>query len=162
MDDYFGIIERIRGEVIILDKIVNKSIRAWKEAGKSPMYQDLFLDSVSLNLHGFYMGLERLFEIIAKNIDKSFPSDNSNWHISLLKQMTIQNNIRPSILSKTSYEGLNEFRKFRHIVRHIYSTSIAPEKMINMMKGFPEIWNQTNKELLAFADYLEELNKNIT
>jgi hypothetical protein len=44
MDDYFGIIERIRGEVIILDKIVNKSIRAWKEAGKSPMYQDYIID----------------------------------------------------------------------------------------------------------------------
>lgn len=30
--------------------------------------QDIYLDSVALNLHGFYSGLERLFELVARHL----------------------------------------------------------------------------------------------
>ena len=40
---------------------------------------DFFLDSVALNLHGFYSGVERIFEKIAAAIDESVP-DGANWH----------------------------------------------------------------------------------
>jgi len=32
----------------------------------------LYLDSAALNLHGFYSGLERLFELIARHVDGPF------------------------------------------------------------------------------------------
>lgn len=47
---------------------------------------DYYLDSVALNLHGFYSGLERVFEKVASTIDGSVPSA-ANWHRELLNQM---------------------------------------------------------------------------
>jgi hypothetical protein len=34
---------------------------------------DMYVDSVALNLHGFYSGLERLFELIATVVDERKP-----------------------------------------------------------------------------------------
>ena len=58
--------------------------------------QDVYLDSVALNLHSFYSGLERLFEI-ARHIDCSVP-EGETWHRDLLDQMACEvADIRPAI-----------------------------------------------------------------
>jgi hypothetical protein len=83
------------------------------------MFRILYLDSVALNLHGFYTGIERLFELIARHIDESVPSD-KNWHRSLLKQMTENyKNYRPAVISQSIFFELDEFRRFRHVVRNV-------------------------------------------
>jgi hypothetical protein len=43
------------------------------------------LDGVALNLHSFYSGTERIFELIAANVDDILPKG-ENWHQALLKQ----------------------------------------------------------------------------
>jgi len=42
------------------------------------------LDGVALNLHSFYSGIERIFELIAANVDDIRPVG-ENWHQTLLK-----------------------------------------------------------------------------
>jgi len=42
---------------------------------------------VALNLHGFYAGIEQIFEDIAKSVEVSVPPG-SDWHRDLLVQMT--------------------------------------------------------------------------
>jgi len=54
---------------------------------------------------------------------------------------------------------LNEFRRFRHLVRNVYTTSLAPEKMIHLMEMLPTQWNLLVSELMAFSDFLEEADK---
>ena len=34
------------------------------------MYQNALINSIALNLHGVYTGIERIFEVIAKKIDQ--------------------------------------------------------------------------------------------
>jgi hypothetical protein len=50
---------------------------------------DYYVDATALNLHGFYAGLEQLFELITDGIDRSKPTG-PNWHQDLLVQITIE------------------------------------------------------------------------
>lgn len=152
------IAERIRGEVAELDRIVDRSQRVWLRASQPSSDQDMYLDSVALNLHGFYSGIERLLEIVARQIDRATPS-RETWHRDLLEQMA-QNyaDVRPAVISQPSALGLDEFRRFRHLVRNVYATNLVPEKIANLMSKLGKLWTQTRAELLAFAEFLEDLD----
>ena len=65
---YQELVERIRGEASDLERVVQRALRAWPQAQKASGDQDAYLDSVALNLHSFYSGLERLFELIARHM----------------------------------------------------------------------------------------------
>jgi hypothetical protein len=54
---------RIQEELVELAQIVDRVREGWQRAQQ--LEDDLYIDSVALNLHGFYGGLERLFERIA-------------------------------------------------------------------------------------------------
>jgi hypothetical protein len=71
---YQELSDRIHGAIPDLDGIVNRTLRAWSRTRETSKDQDVYLDSVALNLHGFYSGLERLFEMIARRLDHSLPS----------------------------------------------------------------------------------------
>ena len=77
--------ERIRDEIVDLDRSVTRASAAW-ERGKVSADQDYYLDAVALNLHGFYSGVERLFELTARHIDQAVPNGES-WHQDLINQM---------------------------------------------------------------------------
>jgi len=68
---YVTIITRIEQELIDLQQVIQRIKEAWEKAKHTN--DDLYLDSVALNLHGFYAGLERIFELIAGEIDGSVP-----------------------------------------------------------------------------------------
>ena len=56
---YRELAERIRGEVPDLEHVIQRALASWAQAGRKPD-ESAYLDSVALNLHGFYSGLERL------------------------------------------------------------------------------------------------------
>lgn len=115
------------------------------------------MESVALNLHGFYSGLERLFELIARHVDRALPAG-EGWHHDLLQQMTKEiAERRPAVMSPESASMLDEFRRFRHLVRNVYTFNLVPQKMEPLIAALPGLWNQVNAELVAFADFLEEL-----
>ena len=64
-------------ELNSINDLVPRIELAWEKAAENS--DDLYLDSVALNLHGFYSGIERIFELIAKRIDGSLLSGD-NWH----------------------------------------------------------------------------------
>ena len=78
------LVERIRGEVPDIERIVQRAIRAWPQAQSPSAEQDVYIDSVALNLHSFYTGIERLFELIARHLDRNLPTSET-WHRDLLK-----------------------------------------------------------------------------
>jgi hypothetical protein len=160
-DLYRPLIERLRGEVSDLDQVVERASQAWLLVQKSSEEQYVYVDSVALNLHGFYSGLERLFELIARHVDHDLPVSET-WHRDLLQQMTQDRpDIRPGVISQESAVAIDEFRRFRHLIRNVYTINLAPEKMEGLMEALPELWSKLRAELLAFADYLDALNASL-
>jgi len=80
-----------------LEDLIHRIKEGWARADRSgDVY---YLDGVALNLHGFYSGLERLFEIISANVDGIRPAG-ENWHQELLNQMAREiPEVRPALIS---------------------------------------------------------------
>jgi hypothetical protein len=153
---YEELVERIRGEAPDMERIVQRALRAWSQVQKMPGEQ-AYLDSVALNLHSFYSGFERLCELIARNMDRALPAS-ATWHRDLLQQMTRDlADVRPAVISRESALSLDEFRRFRHLVRNVYTMNLTPNKMAGLMSALPGLWPKLRAELLAFADFLEDL-----
>jgi len=150
--------DRIVGELNDLEFVVKKALRAWKQTTSETADQDLFLDSVALNLQNFYSGLERLFELISKDIDKEIPTGQT-WHRELLRQIALDKpGVRPAVISESSVQALDEYRRFRHLVRNVYSIVLLPDRLGNLIAKLPETWIQIQQELKAFADFLQDLS----
>jgi hypothetical protein len=133
---------------------VERAQTAWHRLQQST--DDLYADSVALNLHGFYAGLERLFEMIAAGIDGNVPRG-ENWHQMLLEQMVAEVPlVRPAVISAETRQMLDEYRGFRHIVRNVYAFRFDLVKIQRLVRGTPAVLSQVRAEMLAFADFLDQ------
>jgi hypothetical protein len=146
--------QRIRDECHEVARLVERAQEGWRRAQQSS--DELYVDSVALNLHGFYAGLERLFERIGATVDGYVPQG-ENWHQLLLAQMAEEIPlVRPAVISDETYRILDDYRGFRHIVRNVYAFRFDPAKIQKLVEEAPARFSQVRAELLAFADFLEQ------
>lgn len=117
---------RIRSELDALDVVLRRVQEGWGRAQRTA--DDYYLDSVALNIHGLYSGLERLFELIAQVIDHLVPGGDK-WHHALLQQMCTRTiSIRPKLQnwSKRSCLFLNR-PGLNSLHLRIFSNSRPPQ-----------------------------------
>ena len=135
--------------------MVERTLAIWHKATATG--DDAFIDAAALNLHGFYAGLERLFELIADVIDQAKPPGD-HWHQDLLRQMATEiSEVRPAVLSPESRNRLDRYRGFRHVVRNIYAFNFDVEQLGLLVRELQPTFERAASEMLAFADFLEEL-----
>lgn len=146
--------QRIRDECGELARLVARAHEGWRRSQQSS--DDLYVDSVALNLHSFYAGLERLFEMVAAAIDGNVPRG-ENWHQALLDQMVAElPSVRPALISEETRQMLDEYRGFRHVVRNVYAFRFDQAKVQTLVQGVPVVFSRVRAELLAFADFLDQ------
>lgn len=146
---------RIDTELSELKLVVDRTLQAWDKATKQD--DDFYLDSVALNLHAFYSGLERIFEKLASTIDRTVPSA-ANWHQELLTQMQTEiPSVRPAVISSLLKESLEEYRGFRHVVRNVYAYHLKPEKLKILVGNLESTFRLASEELTVFGDFLKTL-----
>ncbi len=144
---------RIRQELIDIEYTLKRAA-AGLEKGKLDN-DDLYLDGIALNLHGFYSGIERLLERIAVQVDGSLPQG-ANWHQSLLLQMADElPSVRPAVISDEVRQWLDEYRGFRHIVRNVYTYKFEPSRIERLTLNVLNLFDQLKNEMSAFADFLD-------
>jgi len=144
---------RIETELSELKHVVDRTLQAWDKAAKQE--DDFYLDSVALNLHAFYSGLERIFEKLASTIDGTVPSA-ANWHQELLEQMQMEiPSVRPAVISAPLKEALEEYRGFRHVVRNVYTYHLKPEKLKLLVDKLDATFTMASEELTAFGGFLK-------
>ena len=152
---YLAVAGRIRQELRELTQVVERTARIWQRAAESG--DDYYVDATALNLHGFYAGLERVFEVIADGVDRVKPTG-PNWHQELLHQMASEiPSVRPSVLSSEGRDRLDRYRGFRHVVRNVYAFNLDPQQVEVLVRQLRPTLEQTSQELSAFADFLEQV-----
>jgi hypothetical protein len=115
--------DRIRGTVLDLDRVTDRAMRSWSHAQKALQDRDVYLDSAALNIHGFYSGLERIFEIIAREVDGALPTGQV-WHRDLLFQMSRDMpDVRPG---EIELDNLN-LERLRETVKPFPKTTREPK-----------------------------------
>jgi hypothetical protein len=148
---------RIKQDLVEIEKVVHRIERAILAARQDDANRDLFADSAALNLHDCYSGLERLCEQIASTVDQSVPSSR-DWHRDLLRQMTVElPGVRPPVLSVESVTALDEYRRFRHVVRNVYAFELDLERIEQLATAWRPAFMRASGELQAFATLLARL-----
>ena len=145
---------RIRAEVPELAFLVERARQGWDRfKGQNDTF---YLDGVALNLHGFYSGLEKIFEKIAAMVDGNVPSA-ANWHQELLSQMSMEiPAVRPAVISPGMRDMLEDYRGFRHVVRNVYTYHLNPEKIELLITKIEPTLEKLTTELDVFATFLQE------
>jgi hypothetical protein len=151
---YLALISRIEEELTNLKQIIKRINKGWEKAKKEG--DDLYLDSVALNLHSFYAGIEKIFELIARNIDQTIP-EGSSWHQELLQQMKINiKKIRPAVISQKTHDQLEEYRGIRHVVRNVYTFNLSEKRIEPLVRDISGIFEELEKEVKEFIYIIEK------
>lgn len=150
--------ERLRVELQTLERVVERAEGAAARAIRQPEDQDYFISAAALDLHGFYAGLERLFELIAREVDESQPTG-SHWHRDLLAQMSLAApDLRPAAISSETRSALLEYLEFRHVVRNVYTFNLRPDRVVELVQGLRPAFDLARRDLFIFAEFLEQLS----
>lgn len=158
IESYLILAERIRKELQDLERLVARANRAVTTARKNSQDADLFLDSASLNMHDVYSGFERIFKQIAGTVDGAVPTS-AEWHRELLEQMGLDlPKVRPAVLTSEAIQSLDEYLRFRHVVRNVYTFSFDPERIGRLVNELESVFEKVRQELSAFADFLEKVS----
>jgi hypothetical protein len=142
-----------------LEQVVIRTERAVAAAQEHPDHNDLFIDAAALNLHDFFAGLERAFQQIASTVDGNMPSGR-DWHRKLLEQMQADlPDLRPTVLSEEIVHSLDEFLRFRHVVRNVYAFQFDPARIERLVEQMRPVFNQVKAELQVFSKFLDQVGR---
>lgn len=147
---------RIRAELFDIEQVVDRTQYLLTKAEQQN--DDDYLDGVALNLHGFYAGVERIFEEIAREIDGSIPTS-ADWHRALLSQMSAEvRDRRPAVISRETRACLDNYRGFRHVVRNIYTFNLDLLRLRDLVIGLPNCYASLIQDMHQFCNFLEQLD----
>lgn len=113
-------------------------------------------ESLALKLHNFYTGCERIFQLIASELNGGTPSG-YDWHRRLLERMTLPREEMPPVLQVETAKSLREYLGFRHVVRNIYGFELDLERLEILLVRYGEVWQQVESDLKVFMDWLNQL-----
>jgi hypothetical protein len=157
MSENTALAGRIRESIAELENVVTRTVHLAEKALKTK--DDDYWDGVALNLHGFYTCAERIFEDIARTIDESLPTG-SDWHRDLLLQISAEEiGVRPAVIARDTRKCLDEYRGFRHVVRSMYTFSLRPSRIKELVEGLMACFDMVSRDLNEFAAFLESLRK---
>ena len=102
-------------------------------------------------LADFYMGIERIFQIIATEIDGGIPQG-EEWHKRLLLNMTIEiEGVRPPVISSDLHNSL------RPLVRQAYGFQLDEAKLEELASSFENTVRNFSDEVTKFCDTLKKM-----
>jgi hypothetical protein len=154
--DGAALASRLRTEIIDLAGVVERA--EYLLAKTQERHDDDYLDGAAFNLHGFYAGVERLFEEIAREVDSAVPAG-PEWHRDLLIQMSAEvASTRPAVIGRQTRLCLDIYRGFRHVVRNVYTFQLRPTRIQELTAELRACYELVVRDVTAFCEFLERLD----
>ncbi len=142
-------------EKIIFDiSEIEKELNAYSSLFKTIEYKkpDLIeMTAIASVLHSFYNGIEGVFLLISKNMDKYIPQSN-NSHSELLKRMQQKINNRNPVISQDLFITLQEYLGFRHFFRHNYKFKLDWDLLEGLSIKLQNVWEKFKEEIILFCE----------
>lgn len=146
------LVAEINDELTKLEKLVN---RLATQQGR--VDDEEISESAALRLHNFYTGCERIFKLIATEVNGVL-SQSLDWHKRLLNQVALEvAGIRPAVISAETRKALEELLNFRHVVRNIYAYELKSERVEELVKLTIALFPKFAKEIKVFTAFLMDV-----
>ncbi|MYB65764.1 hypothetical protein F4X73_13825 [Candidatus Poribacteria bacterium] len=151
------LIQRIFIEREKIGKTVKRIGRALEKIEILPIDAREFIEiALAADLAEVYTGIEKIFQRIAKEIDKHTPSG-SRWHNRLLTQMAEHKPERPQVVTEIMQNKLKSLLDFRHRVNSIYGDELIYATVEEHAKLVSEIFQSFSEELETFINFLNKI-----
>jgi len=155
--EYIALAGRMKRALLDLEGVVKRA--EWLQSKAQTSGDDGFFDGVALNLHGFYSGIERIFEDIARTVERSIPKG-IEWHQDLLLQMSAEiSSIRPPVVTMDTRDCLDEYRGFRHVVRNVYTFRLRPARLQELTTRLRQCYQNVERDLSDFTIFLKQMSE---
>lgn len=136
---------KIAFEISQIDELIEKSsVLLQKCILQEPDFIEL--NAAGAILHSYYNGLESIFLLIRKNIDRIVLSS-ERWHSELLKSMFAATEMRRPIFEKKLYDQLVDYMGFRHFFRHTYGYRLRWDLIKPLLMNIKENWNAVKSSI---------------
>lgn len=146
--------QRINDELAKIETTVNRISKALEDIEVFPTAARPYIEeSIASKLADVYMGIERIFERIAREVDTHVPTGDE-WHKNLLIQMTEQRPERTSVISEQTFLRLDALLKFRHAINNIYGEELIYEHTEPHAKSIDALFASVSQDLNTFTDSL--------
>lgn len=146
----------IETELGRLEKLAAGMENVREERESYPELMEELSESLALKLHNFYTGCERIFQLIASELNGGTPSG-YDWHRRLLERMTLPREEMPPILQQETAKSLREYLGFRQVVRNIYGFELDLERLEILLVRYRGVWQEVEGDLKVFVDWLIQL-----
>jgi hypothetical protein len=138
--------------------VIENRLNSLKTKTESNDYH-AYVESLALNLQGFYEGIETVFEKVTDFTGEEKP-EGPEWHVRLLERMSIPiKRLRPCVVSVETAKEVDIFRAFRHKVRHIYGFMIVPENVIAIAEKTKKVCEMFCKDIARFMVFIEQISE---
>ncbi len=127
---------------------------------ENPALATVIYESLALKLHNFYTGCERIFQIVASDLNGGLPTS-FDWHRRLLSRMAAPHTDRPALLHQSTAQRLEEYLAFRHVVRNIYGFELKPERLEKLIADYAEVWRRFHQDIQIFIEWLNQLAREL-
>ena len=131
-----------------------------QEIEQDPKHSELFYENLALKLHSFYTGCERIFSLVATELNGDVPSG-TDWHKRLLDRMSTEREGRIAVVRPETAKQLREILGFRHVVRSLYGFELEPARIARLINSYPAVWAQTHTDMIQFVAWLRQLAKTL-
>jgi len=119
--------------------------------------REVYEESEALKLHNFYTGCENIFKRIAIMFNGGVPRG-EDWHKQLLSIMALDiPSVRPAVISSNLCERLDEYLRFRHVIRNIYAFKIDSDQLQKLVDSFNRTFQQFSQEITEFLKFVKTL-----
>jgi predicted nucleotidyltransferase len=150
---YLALKIRLDDEMIGLERIAQGLEVALGRAGEAP--DEFAVRALASYVDDFYKGCERLCERVAVALDGGLPRG-ERWHQALLGQVGDPGGKgRPPLFSGSLLLDLDEFRRFRHRVRHIYGYELEAARVLTLARGVKSVLERVKAAVATFTGWLE-------
>ena len=118
------------------------------------------VEAAALRLHSFYTGVERMLLLVSRVVNGGTPSRGEGWHRRLLERMAMPTDTRPAVLQEGTQRDLQEYLRFRHLVRNLYADELRAEPIQRLVKQLKDTWPKLSADIAAFQSWLTTIANN--
>jgi predicted nucleotidyltransferase len=153
-NQYLALKYRIEDELIVLENNIKALQEALEQANTVP---EIFVaPTLASFIADFYTGCEKISERVAVYLDGGLPTS-KDWHQELLKQLAEPGGYnRPSLWSGALLLELDEYRKFRHLERHIYKIELKPDRVLILAQNVEPVFQKVKYSVDIFCSWLDK------
>ena len=112
------------------------------------------VEAAALRLHSFYTGVERMLLLVSRVVNGGTPSRGEGWHRRLLERMAMPTDTRPAVLQELTQRDLQEYLRFRHLVRNLYTDELRAEPIQRLIEQLQPTWSLLAADIARFQNWL--------